>query len=232
VKSLKLPIRIGSRLQAGRRVGTVCRRQGNRRRCYFKLARRVPIELGRPITLRARLMSRRRPIAHQALEVWQRVSLAGAKWTQLDVVQSDRRGRVRYKAPPGPARKLRFRYPGTAHVRGDNATIALNVQAKSSIRVSRRNVINGEYVTFRGQLKGRPIPAEGALVELQVRSHGKWRTFAQPRANAKGAWRYQYRFETVRGGARYRFRARVRRQAGYPYATGSSRQIAVRVHGL
>ena len=78
-------------------------------------------------------------------------------------------------------------------------------------------MINGEYVTFRGRLKGGRIPAAGALVELQVRSRGKWRTFAQPRANAAPArWRYQYRFETVRGGARFRFRARVRRQAGYP----------------
>ena len=69
-------------------------------------------------------------------------------------------------------------------------------------------------------------------MELQVRSRRKWRTFAQPRANAEGKWEYQYRFETVSTGARFRFRARVRRQAGYPYATGSSRPIAVRVHGL
>lgn len=232
VKALKLPIRIGARLQAGRRVGKICQRQGNRRHCRFKLAHRVPVELGRPITLRARLVSQGRPIGNQLVEVWQRVRMAGAKWQQAGAVQTDRRGRVRYKAQPGPARKLRFRFPGTPFVRGDNATIRLDVQAKSSIRVSRRSVVNGEYVTFHGALKGRPIPAQGALVELQVRSRGKWRTFAQPRANAEGAWRYQYRFETVSGGARYRFRARVRRQAGYPYATGSSRQIAVRVHGL
>ena len=86
---------------------------------------------------------------------------------------------------------------------------------------------------FRGRLKGGRRPAGGVLVELQVRSRGKWRTFAQPRADGRrGAWRYQYRFETVSGGARFRFRARVRRQAGYPYATGHSRPITVRVRGL
>ena len=174
-------------MQAGRRVGKVCRRRAQtRRRCRFKLARRVPVELGRPITLRARVSAQHRPIAGQPLEVWERVSVAGAEWKQVGTVQSDRRGRVRYKAPPGPARKLRFRYPGTAHVRGDNATSRSTCRPRRSIRVSRRNVINGEYVTFRGELKGRPIPAQGALVELQVRSRGKWRTFAQPRAERAG----------------------------------------------
>lgn len=232
VKSLELPIRTGSRVVAGRRVGKVCRREAGRRRCRFKLARRVPVELGRPVTLRARLSVAHRPIADQPLEIWERIRVAGGEWKHVGTIESDRHGGVRYKAPPGPARLLRLRFPGSAQVRGDNATIRIDVQAKTSIRVSRRNVINGEYVTFRGKLKGRPIPAQGALVELQVRSRGKWRTFAQPRADARGAWRYQYRFETVTGGAHYRFRARIRRQAGYPYATGSSRPISVRVHGL
>jgi hypothetical protein len=177
-------------------------------------------------------MANGKPIAHQPLELWQRVSVAGAKWERLADVQTDGRGRVRYKAPPGPARLLRFRYPGTPLMRGDNTTIRLNVQAKSTIKVSRRNVINGEYVMFSGQLKSKPLPATGLLVELQVRSRGKWRTFAQPRANAEGKWKYQYRFETVSGRAQFRFRARVRRQASYPYATGSSRILGVRVHGL
>jgi hypothetical protein len=147
-------------------------------------------------------------------------------------VQTDARGRLRYLTGKGPARKLRFRYPGTPHLRGDNATVALRVQAKSTIDISRRSVINGEYVMFRGRLKSKPVPAGGLLVELQVRSRGKWRTFAQPRTNGAGGWRYQYRFETVSGGARFRFRARVRRQTGYPYATGTSRVLPVRVHGL
>jgi 5-hydroxyisourate hydrolase-like protein (transthyretin family) len=231
-KTVRLPIRLGSRLQAGRRVGKVCRGRGAKRRCRYKLRRRVPVELGRRITLRARLTANGTPIKQQPLEVWQRLSVAGAAWQPIGTVQTNTRGRVRYKTPKGPARQLRFRYPGTPLMRGDNATIALRVQAKSSLTVSRRSVINGEYVMFSGRLKGQPVPAAGVLVELQVRSRGKWRTFAQPRANATGAWKYQYRFETVSGGARFRFRARVRRQTGYPYATGSSRVLGVRVHGL
>ena len=94
-------------------------------------------------------------------------------------------------------------------------------------------MVNGEYVVFRGRLAGGWIPATGALVELQVYSRRDWRTFAQPRASQRtGRWAYRYRFETVRGRASFRFRARVRRQPGLPFVTGSSRSVRVRVHGL
>ena len=36
------------------------------------------------------------------------------------------------------------------------------------MRSSRRSVVNGEEVTFRGQLRGRPIPATGKLLQLQA----------------------------------------------------------------
>ena len=94
-------------------------------------------------------------------------------------------------------------------------------------------MINGEYVTIHGHLRGGWIPAGGVLVELQVRARGAWRTFAQPRADSTtGRWTLRYRFETVRGGATYTFRANIRRQRGYPFTTGHSRTIAVTVHGL
>ncbi len=233
VKTLKLPIRLKSQLQTGRRVGRICRGGGAKRHCRSKLRHKVDVALGRRITLRGRLTVRGKPIKHQPLEVWQRLSVADAAWQRIGTVQTSKWGRFRYKTAKGPARALRFRYPGTAHVRGDNGTVRLRVQADSTLSVSRRRVINGEYVTFSGQLAGGRRPSGGVLVELQVRSRGKWRTFAQPRADsAAGAWTYQYRFETVRAGARFRFRARIRRQAGYPFATGHSRTIGVSVRGL
>jgi hypothetical protein len=68
---------------------------------------------------------------------------------------------------------------------------------------------------------------------LQVDSRGQWRTFAQPRARAgTGRWAYRYRFETVRGRATFRFRARIRRQPDFPFITGASRAVRVKVRGL
>jgi hypothetical protein len=61
----------------------------------------------------------------------------------------------------------------------------------------------------------------------------RWRTFAQPRAAAStGRWRYDYRFEAVRGRATFKFRARIRREATYPFELGTSRRVRVQVVGL
>ena len=88
-------------------------------------------------------------------------------------------------------------------------------------------------MTFRGRLTGGWIPATGALVELQVRTRGEWRTFAQPRASAQtGRWAYRYHFQTVRAGTQFLFRARIRRQPGLPFTTGHSRAVRVSVRGL
>ena len=43
---------------------------------------------------------------------------------------------------------------------------------------------------------------------------------------------YRYRFTSTRGTVRYRFRARVPREAGFPFSTGVSRFVYVRVRGL
>jgi hypothetical protein len=134
-----------------------------------------------------------------------------------------------------PARRddCDFDFAGTELARGATALVDARVRAATTLDVNRRNAVNGEYVTFRGRVKGGHFPTGGKLVELQVFTRRRWRTFALPRADAKtGRWNFQYRFETIRGTARFRFRARVQREAGYPFHTGTSRQVRVRVHGI
>jgi hypothetical protein len=107
------------------------------------------------------------------------------------------------------------------------------VRAATTFEPSRRKVVNGEYITFRGRLKGGLVPPGGKLVELQVFTRRRWRTFAQPRANAATRrWSFQYRFEAVRGRVRFRFRARIRREASYPFHVGTSRPVRVTVYGI
>ena len=47
-----------------------------------------------------------------------------------------------------------------------------------------------------------------------------------------GSWSYDYRFDGTRGRQTYRFRAKVPPETGYPFATGRSRVVRVRVTGV
>ena len=234
---VRLPLRSRSHLVAGRADSRSCRRVHSRHRvrvrrvCHRLLDATPRVRIGRSALLRGRLTVAGRPVRRQRLEVWSEL-LGRDGWKQLRAVNTSRTGRFRYRARRGPARTIRFRYPGDALTRGANAAVDLRVPASSSIRVSRRLVVTGEYVTFSGRLRGGWIPDDGTLVELQVYTRGAWRTFAQPRARRSGRWRYQYRFDTIRGRASFRFRARIRRQADYPFTTGTSRTTRVRVRGL
>lgn len=118
-------------------------------------------------------------------------------------------------------------------VRPRNADVDLRVRASTTLRVGPRRVVNGEYVTFRGRVRGAPLPSGGKLVELQAYAGGRWRTFALARARpTTGRWVHRYRFAATRGRVRYRFRARVRREDNYPFHTGTSRRVRVTVVGL
>ena len=229
----KLPIRLASHLAAGKRGHRTCKRVGDKRSCRYRLATKPTVRVGRATRLYGRLTVAGKSMPGAQLEVWRRMELDGAGWARIGTVSTSRTGRFSYRARRGPARQVRFRYPGTPTIRGRNGDVALRVKASTSLRPNHRTVINGEYVIFRGKLAGGWIPATGTLVELQVYSRGSWRTFAQPRASATtGRWAYRHRFETVQGRASFRFRARVRRQPAYPYITGESRPVRVRVRGL
>jgi hypothetical protein len=229
----KLPIRLASRLAAGKRGQRTCKRVRGKRSCRYRLATKPTVRVGRATRVYGRLTVAGKSMAGAQLEVWRRMQLDGAGWARIGTVTTSRTGRFSYRARRGPARQVRFRYPGTPTIRGRNGDVTLRVKASTSLRPNHRTVINGEHVIFRGKLAGGWIPATGTLVELQVYSRGSWRTFAQPRANATtGRWAYRHRFETVQGRASFRFRARVRRQPAYPYITGESRPVRVRVRGL
>ena len=68
-------------------------------------------------------------------------------------------------------------------------------------------------------------------MELQVRLSGRWQTFRTVRTDPAGRWAIPYRFRRTRGVQHYRFRARLPREADYPFEPGGSRSLTVRVRG-
>lgn len=220
--SVKLPVRVSSRLTAGRP------RHGH-------LQRNVRVKAGKKVRIRghltARHKQRRKGLRGRRVRVLQRVSVQGRHYHKIASIRTGRHGRIRYRAKRGPARRIRFVYAGSRHVQGARGTVDLRVRAHLGLRVDHRHVRNGETVNLAGKLRGGKIPPGGALLELQVYSRGRWRPFATPRTDAKGRYRFPYRFETVLGTAKFRFRAVLRKQPTYPYI-GVSHPVKVRVNGL
>jgi hypothetical protein len=101
----------------------------------------------------------------------------------------------------------------------------------STLHARPRRLQNGGAVRFSGRVRSLPAPPEGKLVELQVVLSGRWQTFRTTRTDGGGLWSVRYRFRRTCGLTRYKFRARLPAEAAYPYESGRTRSIAVRVRG-
>ena len=89
-------------------------------------------------------------------------------------------------------------------------------------------VRNRHATMFTGRLLGKPLAKRGVVVDLQVFFRKQWRTFAAPRTNKAGVYKFKYRF--MAGAATWKFRARVRKDSSYPYELGySAKPIKVKV---
>jgi hypothetical protein len=166
------------------------------------------------------------------VDVQERIAAPGAQWRSIATRTSDGDGTFTFRAPPGPARTIRFHHAGTPTSRPAAADVALRVRASTTLEPSRRRLINGDTVVLRGRLLGRPLPVSGKVVVVQAWTERGWRTFGNTRARAgDGRWTYRYRFTGTTMTSRYRFRAVVPVEDSYPYVTGSSRVAAVIVRG-
>jgi hypothetical protein len=235
--TLTLPLRIASRMTAGiahtKIVRRTVRRGGKRRRIRDRVTVLKPtatVSFGRRAEIRGRLTNRDgQGVAGASIQVYSR-SLASAEQL-VGIAQTDGQGRFTYRAVGTMSRTLRFAYGGSPLILPAQRQVKLRVPATSSLRVSRRRVLNGQAVTFSGTVKSRPLPTGGKLVELQVRLSGRWQTFRTRRTDGTGRWSLQYRFKRTRGVQRYRFRLGLPREADYPFAAGASRSLVVRVRG-
>lgn len=221
---ITLPLRLKTSLRAG-----VVLRRGGRAR----LARRARVGYGRLVRVRGRLTSPEgNPLQGFEVQAFTQIRDGVTPPRLIATARTSKTGRFSFLVRKGPSRTIEIRYPGAAQVRSATRMLVLNVRARTTLRPSRRSLSTGETVRFRGRVLTGRIPQTGKLVELQVRARGRWRTFATTRTGPRGTWRYGYRFDGTTGRVTYRFRARLPRESGYPFVTGASRVIRVKVRGL
>lgn len=167
-------------------------------------------------------------IAGARLTVQRKLKAVGAAFADVGFVTTSTDGRFKFVAPAGPSRTLRFAYKAFEKDRSFSSTTDVLVLVKGALSLrAPKTVGNKKKALFSGVVKGRPIPARGVLVDLQVLLRKKWRTFATPRTNSRGVYRFKYRF--TQGAATWRFRARNRHDSAHPYELAYSRRVTVRV---
>jgi len=193
--------------------------------------RRATVAYGRHATMVARLTDQHgRPITGARLQVLTRPLLRGGR-LELDAeATTGDDGRVQIAVPRGPSRIVRVEYRA---ISGDPNPVAatrtwFHVRAQVRLRARPRQVRAGGSIRLTGTLRGRPQSRLGKLIELQARDRGRWRTFTTVRTDSSGRFHHRYRFSPTAHGS-FSMRVIARRDSSYPFATGRSRIVSVRV---
>jgi hypothetical protein len=150
--------------------------------------------------------------------------------------RTDGAGNYVYRLPPGPNREAVVVYRDSL----GEATAAVRyfASAAPTLRIAPLRARNrGRPVRFWGKLPGPQ--SQGRVVVLQAargnvqqvaRGRDEWMTFRQATTNRAGRFEAWYQFNRTPYDYTYTFRALVPRQAGYPWLTGTSPSVAVRVN--
>jgi hypothetical protein len=193
---------------------------------------RVTVPYGRSTYVRGKLVNGAgQPVQGALVRVATRVLIGDRGFREQRPVITGDDGGFAYRAPRGPSRQILVTYTAFAEDSQPSATKLLRLKTRAGVamRASKRSVRPGGRVRFRGRLKGGHLPRRGVLVSLEGHQRGfGWRTFRTVRAR-HGRFTGSYRFVRAVPGTRIRFRATVREQATYPWATGRSRPATVRI---
>jgi len=193
-------------------------------------AEQVTVGYGRPAVVTGKLANNAGdPIRGARLCVKMATIGVDDRAASVGSVTTDAEGHYRYEVPPGPNREVTLGY------RHDSLQIARDVRyyahAGPSLHVSDSRVRNGDRVRFWGALPGpRNV---GRVVILQAGTVGskRWITFRKATSKVRGVFHAAYHFTHTTRKTRYRFRAVVARQDGYPWVAGQSEAVTVFVGG-
>jgi hypothetical protein len=150
---------------------------------------------------------------------------------QVATLTTDGEGKFGYELAAQASQEIRFAYAGDSTHLPAEGKASLDVSGASSLKVNHEHVLNGQSVEFSGRVRGRPLPATGKLVELQVLLSERWQTFRTARSELDGTWSISYHFKRTCGIARFPFRLFLPEEAGYSLTAGTSRHVTVKVKG-
>jgi hypothetical protein len=111
-----------------------------------------------------------------------------------------------------------------------NGYLTLQARADARLRVSTRRPRVGRRFTISGRLKGVSRGDVTVIVQGRAAGSRRYSTFADTTTTRSGRFKVRYRFrDSGSRGRRFVFRARIRPTERFPYETGHSRTVTVRV---
>jgi hypothetical protein len=142
-------------------------------------------------------------------------------------VQTDTTGHYTYSVPPGPNRDVEIGYRHDTHqiVRD----VRYYARARPSLKLAPAALHNGKRVHLWGHLPGPGAGRRVVIIQANAAGSTRWITFRKATTTKKGVFSTGYRFTSTTRKTRYRFRALVPRQAGYPWIEGHSKPAEVLV---
>lgn len=190
----------------------------------------IVVPYGRRATVTGRLVGPSGdPVRGAVLDVAVGTRLAGARMASAGQVMTDGEGVFHYTAPAGPSRLVRFGY--RVHLDDTDVTqttdVTVSVRAGVSLRLDHKTLRNGRTLRYLGRLLGPH--ASGKIVDVQVRNGRGWTLVCSVKTRSNGAFSCSHRFLRTFSPTRYVFRARARAQSAFPYLTGTSKLVSVRV---
>jgi hypothetical protein len=175
-------------------------------------------------------------LARRRLRVVARPSHGAHARRRVYLVRTGPHGGFRLKLRGGPSRRITVSYTGEVGLDGARRTaLALRVRGGVVLHAAPRSLRTGQVVQLSGRVRtlGAPVPRRGKLLAIQYyeAASRRWRPVLFVRSDHSGHFRARYRFRYVSGTARIRLRAAALAEERWPYATGASRPLTVRVSG-
>jgi len=189
----------------------------------------VDVRAGQGALLRGQLTDGSgQPVEHAFLCMKEGVPGQGLE--EMGTVRTDSEGRYRYGVAPGPNRRLEVGY------RYNRRQLQREAQFLSRVRPAlklspRRRTSNGNSLRLYGSLPGPYNDGRVVILQAAYPHSRQWKTFAKARSDGDGRYLARYRFSATFVTTRYRMRAVVPEQNGYPYTGGASRVRRITVAG-
>jgi hypothetical protein len=190
------------------------------------------VRYGRKVKIAGRLVNALgQPVRNARVDLVTTSRRPGAPAVYRKSFRTGAEGRFRGRTGARASRRLTLAW--RSHVNDSHPSasddLTLHTRAAATLRASTRSPRVGRRLRLRGRLRA---PARGVTVILQGRriGGGRYRTFADTTTGRSGRFRVAYRFrDPASRGHVFRFRAKLRAGKDYPYATGYSRRVTVRV---